>query len=252
MSLSSFRQELQKAKNVPEVSSCQTSTTERLLTQQASLHQTGDIALSDSNNRTLSDIMFAVLEICEDFTDEFLLTIGTKRGKFNFHIKLPPPMFFFIENASPFIYSLLGEPLDNNSDIPKKRDTHAYRVRLCCVSLFSPRIDFNTLWNMPTSLTLHMFDEIMNRIAPIGVVNLMRGFYAKSKQEVPRHQLLELYMMSQELGTSIVDNFFPDKPNMNPYVRMAIEKIVFAIGKEHDLKIEKKKFEIMAKSGRMF
>ena len=105
---------------------------------------------------------------------------------------------------------------------------------------------------MPAAFTLHMFDEIMRRIAPEDVVKLMRGFYAKSKQQGPRNQLLELYMMSQELGKPLIDNFFPGKPNMNPYVQMAIEKIVFAIGKEHDLKIEKSKFEMLAKTGRMF
>ena len=120
MSLSSFRQELEKAKNAPSDADDQTSTTERLSVQEHSSHQTENPTLSESDNRTLSDILFAVLEICEEFRDEFLLTIGTRRGRFDFHIKLPPPMYFFVENGSPFIFSLLGESLNNDNNIPKR------------------------------------------------------------------------------------------------------------------------------------
>ena len=59
-------------------------------------------------------------------------------------------------------------------------------------------------------------------------------------------------MMCQELNTTVMECMFPNKPLTNPYVRMAIEKIVLEIGKTHDMKFEKKKMELIAKSGGMF
>ena len=104
------------------------------------------------------------------------MKVRTRRGIILLHVKLPPPFFFFIENDSPFILALLGERHSKKGFIPPQRETHAYRVRVCCASLYAPRIDFKTLWNMPIGFTIRLYEAIMAHIAPDGVVRLMRGF----------------------------------------------------------------------------
>lgn len=251
VNMSAFRKEMREATGEPQpLTSEQSSEAPLLESPQNSIQITEtDTTLTDKANATLTEVLHALLDATRKFSPDVTIDVKMMRGTYSLHIKLPPPMFFFIENGSPVLAALLGETRQGKLQKQKASETHAYRVRLCCASIFNPRFDYNTLWCLPVELVTSIFNKIIDAIAPENVVQLMQLFSKKCHSQKIKPVVIDIYTKCKNLNLQVIDQFFPNAQITNPYVEMAITQIVHEIGIKHDNEIEMAKMKAIAKSG---
>ena len=133
---------------------------------------------AEVDHKLLSDALYGIVEACETFEDQFVFRVNGTKKPITLNIKLPPPMFFYIEHGSPFLLSMLGdEPKKEKVGRTSKREEYNYKIRTCCASVVQPKLDTRTLSRVYPHLVHRLYSEIVDRIMPSNVVKLMRVFY---------------------------------------------------------------------------
>ena len=186
----------------------------------------------------LNDVVRGLSDISEEFSQELTFRMYSDQLKINplvFRIRLPEPAFFFIENGSPFIPSLLGSVAYKGDKQVSRLENYMYQVRTCCASLREPKISIDELKKLPEGIILLLYEQIVNSIAPPYAVALMRCFYRQAQSRDGKSQMLEVYLMSKSGNRPTVEYIVPSVKN--PYIVAAIEKIIFEIGFEYDKQI---------------
>lgn len=198
------------------------------------------------DNASLSETIHGIIEASQPFNDQLVCRVKGHKPM-TLHIRLPPPMFFFIEHGSPFILSLIGDQPENKGQTTSYHELYEYQVRVCCASIVNPRLDIKTIKRLPIAFSQYVYTRILDTIAPPAVVKLMRVFYRQAKNQIPKGQLLEVYMMAKSNNRPTLFYLLPNIECENPYITAGIEKIIHEIGREHESRIEQAKFKVMSK-----
>ena len=215
--------------------------------QQSELQEKAEEQPTESwlDSITLSEVVRGISEVCEPYVERFYCEVhGLKISPLCLHLKLPPPAFFFIEHGSPFILSLLSE--EPKGKTKSRQELYEYHVRTCCAAITEPAVDIDLLRKLPEWFIQRLYNFIINTIAPTNIVALMRVFHNEVQQKASRNQILDIYLMARGNNSSPLEYLFPDYLSLNPYVKGALEHIIFEVGNEYDRKCRDAELQIMA------
>ena len=206
----------------------------------------GRTRTSLASHESLTDAVSGLLSSCRDYKHEFDIQL-TGRIPILVFVRMPDPAFFLLEHGGPFILSLLGER--GKKQKISKKEQYQYQLRTVYASLVSPKMGMSDLTKLPSDIIISIYNRILDNIAPEQVVKWMTHIFnsCKNKDSIIRGSLLEIYLMGKNGGDKWHQYLIPSV--QNPYVRNSLEKIVFEIGIDYDMEMEKAKIKA---SPRMF
>lgn len=194
----------------------------------------------------LSEVLHLIGEVGSTYIEDYFVCAKALKRPMFFHIRIPPPAFFFMEHGSPFILHSLALPPRPNPKVPDTpRQVFERQVRTCCVSIVNPKLTIDFLSRLPRYFIQYLYAFIIDLIAPPEAVNLLRAFVNKCKSPEDRMSILEIYLMSGKNYQATTEYLFPKIKN--PYIKGSLQHIIFEIGFERDRK--EKQTEINAMSG---